>query len=50
MSRNFVSFLLSFSLIASVAVYSGEFCVYSIAIDGHGPLFSLEKKVRTDGT
>lgn len=43
--RLFVSYLLSFSLAASFTVYRVQvFGGYSIAIDGCGPLFFLEKK------
>ena len=38
-----VTFLLFF-LSESFVVYSGEFGVYSIIIDGYDPLLSLEKK------
>ena len=34
----------------SSVVYSGEFGVYSIIIDGYDPLLSLEKKDSMDGT
>ena len=47
MSRNFVYFFSTLSSNSSV-VYSGEFGVYSIIIDGYDPLLSLEKKAPID--